>query len=242
MQLIISCVGSPLKLMQDAGIWVWPEKVSYALVTLVCLCYPLLSWVSTFYLFLRGFQFPVWSCLSGSLDGVFIANKKCSIDCSWSLRYTTEKAQRYNIFECIMGKAICAWQLLHSGTAFQCSPFTLAVGTSEQAHASETEASGPVWGITGCLQLVVRASQPSVFSFVCSGSEGCNSSWEVCGGLHLVCGYNPESDSHCRWLCQWRSVVSSYSDCHQQGWCARICSKDCFWGENNCSQFPFKMS
>lgn len=61
-------------------------------------------------------------------------------------------------------------------TAFQCSSFTLAVGTGEQAHASETEAPGPLWGITRCIQLVVRASQLSVFCFVCSGSEGCHSS------------------------------------------------------------------
>lgn len=201
----------------------------------ICLCY--LEFPFAF--FLKGFQFPIWSCLS------VIANKKCSINCSWSLRYTIEKPQRYNIFECIMGQAICAWQLLYSGTAFQCSPFTLAVGASGKKWTSSCIWNWGFWasvGITRCIQLVVRASQPSVFSFVCSGSEGCNSSWEVCSGLHLVCGYNPESDPHCWWLCQWRSVVPSYSDCHQQGWCARICSKDCFWGESNCFQFPFKTS
>lgn len=85
------------------------------------------------------------------------------------------------------------------------------------------------------MQLVIEASQPSLFSYMCSGSESCNSSWEVCSGLYLVCGYHLESDSHCWWLCQRRSVVSSYSDCHQQGWCPRVCSKDCFWGENNFS-------
>ena len=48
----------------------------------------------------------------------------------------------------------------------------------------------------------------------------------------MVCGCYFEPDKNSRWLCLRRSMVSCHSNCNQQRWCARICSKNSFWGMN----------
>lgn len=46
------------------------------------------------------------------------------------------KSHRCSILKCVMGKTSCTWQLVCSGTEFECS--ALAVGGSKQADVSET--------------------------------------------------------------------------------------------------------
>ena len=57
----------------------------------------------------------------------------------------------------------------------------------------------------------------------CTGAQNSHSSWEVCRGLHMVCGHHSKPHPIGWRLRQWRSVVSDHTDCHQQTRCPRIC-------------------
>ena len=57
----------------------------------------------------------------------------------------------------------------------------------------------------------------------CTGAQNSHSSWEVCRGLHMICGHHSKPHPIGWRLRQWRSVVSDHTDCHQQTRCPRIC-------------------